>query len=118
MGGIASKTFAKGHPKSGKIANFDNIKGNVNAMKKYKTKFLYKIKTKQNEFIYSKYKYFVIIAPLIYRPALPEKHITKQIIVWHRSFTVPRYYTWADYFTNDKFFFYSESITITYIQVI
>jgi hypothetical protein len=45
MGGIASKTFAKGHPKSRKIANFDNIKGNVNAMKTYKTKFLYKIKT-------------------------------------------------------------------------
>jgi hypothetical protein len=45
MGGIASKTFAKGHPKSRKIANFDNIKGNVNAMKTYKTKTLYKIKT-------------------------------------------------------------------------
>ena len=44
MGAIASKTFAKGHPKSGKIANFDNIKGNINAMKTYKTKFLYKIK--------------------------------------------------------------------------
>jgi hypothetical protein len=45
MGGIVSKTFAKGHPKSGKIAKFDNIKGNVNAMKTYKTKFLCKIKT-------------------------------------------------------------------------
>jgi hypothetical protein len=45
MGGIASKTFAKGHPESGKIANFDNIEGNVNAMKTYKTKFLHKIKT-------------------------------------------------------------------------
>ena len=45
MGGIASKTFAKGHPKSEKIANFDNIKGNENVVKTYKTKFLYKIKT-------------------------------------------------------------------------
>jgi hypothetical protein len=45
MGGIASKTLANGHPKSRKIANFDNIKGNVNEMKAYKTKFLYKIKT-------------------------------------------------------------------------
>ena len=43
MGGITSRTFAKGHPKSRKIANFDNLKGNVNEMKKYKTKFLYKI---------------------------------------------------------------------------
>ena len=38
MGGIASKTFAKGHPKSRKITNFDNIKGNVNEMKTYKNK--------------------------------------------------------------------------------
>jgi hypothetical protein len=45
MWGIASKMFAKGHPKSRKIANFDNIKGNVNEMKTYKTKFLYKMKT-------------------------------------------------------------------------
>jgi hypothetical protein len=44
-GGIASKTFATGYPKSRKIVNFDNIKGNVNEMKTYKTKFLYKIKT-------------------------------------------------------------------------
>ena len=44
-GVVASKTFAKEHPKSEKIANFDNIKGNVNAMKTYKTKFLYKIRT-------------------------------------------------------------------------
>jgi hypothetical protein len=45
--GIVSKTFAKGHPKSRKTANFDNINGNllVNVMKTYKTKFLYKIKT-------------------------------------------------------------------------
>jgi hypothetical protein len=45
MGGTASKAFAKGHPKSRKIANFDNIKGNVNVMKMYKTKFLYNMKT-------------------------------------------------------------------------
>jgi hypothetical protein len=42
MRGIASKTFAKGNPKSRKIANFDNIKGNVNEMK---TKVSCKIKT-------------------------------------------------------------------------
>jgi hypothetical protein len=30
VGVIASKTVAKGHPKTRKIANFDNIKGNVN----------------------------------------------------------------------------------------
>jgi hypothetical protein len=40
MGGIASKTFSKGHPKSRKIANSDNIKGNVNEMKTHKTTFL------------------------------------------------------------------------------
>jgi hypothetical protein len=33
-GGLASKTVAKGHPKTRKIANFDNIKGNVNEMKR------------------------------------------------------------------------------------
>jgi hypothetical protein len=34
-GGIASKTVEKGHPKTRKkkIANFDNIKDNVNEMK-------------------------------------------------------------------------------------
>jgi hypothetical protein len=32
-GVITSKTVAKGHPKTRKIANFDNIKGNVNEMK-------------------------------------------------------------------------------------
>jgi hypothetical protein len=42
MGGISSKTFAKGHPKSRKIANFEKIKGNVNEMK---TKVSCKIKT-------------------------------------------------------------------------
>ena len=47
MGGIASKRFAKGQPKSRKIANFDNIKGNVNEMKTYKTKFWYKMKTEE-----------------------------------------------------------------------
>jgi hypothetical protein len=31
--GIASKTVAKGHHKTRKIANFDNIKGNVSEMK-------------------------------------------------------------------------------------
>jgi hypothetical protein len=31
--GIASKSFTKGHPKTRKNANFDNIKGNVNEMK-------------------------------------------------------------------------------------
>jgi hypothetical protein len=110
--GMASKGFTKGYPQTRKIANFDNIKGNVNEMKTYKTKFLCKIKTEWNELINSKYKHFVIIALFTYRPALAEKTTLRNKI----SFGVvhlPR-----DFSTNDKIFFYSKFLTITYTQVI
>jgi hypothetical protein len=66
-----------------------------------------------------------IIAPFTYRPTLPEKHITKQNIVWHRSFTIRRYYTWADFFSNDKIFLefhynniYTSNLRITMMHTV